>query len=173
MHLDKTHIIHLVNELGISILALAFLIVSLTVYNKMSTDVGAFNQVSEDWTLPSIVDLQVVHFSSQQNVECPQGYTEFFTRKWSGTKEGCDCLDVKSETVKNVKHRNTVFAGACNVNDTQSGCFKVDPIPSKNISSLANRRICGLVKGLNFLESERPQRDGLCPAGYLACNPRA
>jgi hypothetical protein len=71
MQFDKTHIIHLVNELGISLLALAFLIVSLTVYNKMSTDVGAFNQVSEDWTLPSIVDLQVVHFSSQQNVECP------------------------------------------------------------------------------------------------------
>ena len=63
MHTDKSHIIQLVNELAISILALAFLVVSLTVYNKMSTDVGAFNQVSEDWKLPSIVDLQVVHFS--------------------------------------------------------------------------------------------------------------
>jgi hypothetical protein len=63
MYKDKSHIIQLVNELAISILALAFLVVSLTVYNKMSTDVGAFNQVSEDWKLPSIVDLQVVHFS--------------------------------------------------------------------------------------------------------------
>jgi hypothetical protein len=63
MHTDKSHIIQLVNELAISILALAFLVVSLTVFNKMSTDVGAFNQVSEDWKLPSIVDLQVVHFS--------------------------------------------------------------------------------------------------------------
>jgi hypothetical protein len=63
MYTDKSHIIQLVNELAISILALAFLVVSLTVYNKMSTDVGAFNQVSDDWKLPSIVDLQVVHFS--------------------------------------------------------------------------------------------------------------
>lgn len=63
MHTDKSHIIQLVNELAISILALAFLVVSLTVYNKMSTDVGAFNQVSDDWKLPSIVDLQVVYFS--------------------------------------------------------------------------------------------------------------
>jgi hypothetical protein len=63
MYKDKSHIIQLVNELAISILALAFLVVSLTVYNKMSTDVGAFNQVSDDWKLPSIVDLQVVHFS--------------------------------------------------------------------------------------------------------------
>ena len=63
MHFGKSHLLQLFNELGISILALAFLVVSLTVYNKMSTDVGAFNQVSEDWTLPSIVDLQVVHVS--------------------------------------------------------------------------------------------------------------
>ncbi len=48
------------NEIVIALLAITMLVISLTVYGKMSTNTNAFDQASDDWKIPPIVDLKVI-----------------------------------------------------------------------------------------------------------------
>jgi len=92
-----------------ALLAIAMVIISFRIYGKMSSDTSAFNQVSDDWKLPPIVDLRIVPNTIDAPQNCPVEYRELFTRKWPGTLAGCSCLDINSTIIKDPKHRNAVF----------------------------------------------------------------
>ena len=104
---------------------------------------------------------------------CPDKYEPLFTRKWPGTKRGCDCKTVFSKSIP-ADDVNQINDKICTKNHTMAGCRDVNPIAPHELSDLGGFKICGKRGGYSFLRIQRPfDLNGTCPEGFKTCNPKS
>ena len=84
--------------------------------------------------------------------DCPSGYQSLITRKWPGTREGCDC-SFRSRGAFIID----INIGGCDHNQTESKCRNVDSTDPVMLDTFYSYKICGLRGGQNFLDVRRPE----------------
>jgi len=111
-------------------------------------DLGERDQFIEDylanWDLKPLVDIKAI-----KNTRCPDDYEMLLTREF-GTIEGCDCLNVNSQS-------NKIYKDSCNVNQATQGCQNILPMDKSKLNKFYGFNFCGLRAGDSFLEVERPK----------------
>ena len=127
------------------------------------------NQIGRDWQRSPFESLIVTDASS-----CPDSHPELaFSRPWYGNDLGCDCLGFTRWNIQynlETNYDRIRQGGVCTKNQTLAGCRQGEPNHAVQIGQFKGKRICGAPLLTNFRFAVRPNVNGECPSGYLACN---
>ena len=121
--------------------AVALMIFGLSFTSHISHGMGGgpLSQLASDWDGPlGFTDIKVVRAS---NLTCPDGYTSLTSYKWKGTRTGCYCPF-------NIFYR--LKPRSCSSEDRENGCWRVHPIPSKEINDLGGFTLCGKLNDISY-----------------------
>ena len=129
-----------------------------------------FNQIPLDWQRNPYTSITVT-----SETRCPDSHPEVvFARPWYGTNIGCDCIGIlQSQTGYDLEGwgNQVRLSHYCTGNQTYAGCVFEAALHPVMMSQFNGLRICGRPAEVNFLNMQRPDLDGNCPEGYLACDP--
>lgn len=107
-------------------------------YSAIGKNPLALSSLIQNWKATPIVSIK-----TQDNPPCSSGYTEMITRRWPGTREGCDC-----------NGEITVKGGSCG-----KGCNTIKAQKPVHITNFFGKTLCVKRSGSNIMKAVRPQED--------------
>ena len=120
-------------------------VITLSAWNDISDQDKFIVDYTKNWEYKPIVDIKPT-----TSLKWPEGYENLLTREFS-TLVGWYCYD-------DVQNKSSLYTGNCNINQTAKGCTRVSPVGPVVLNKFYSNQLCGLREGLNFLETQRPNK---------------
>ena len=160
--------VFIVQEIGFCIFAIVLMAIASSVFSNMYMDTSLQQSITKDWEVKPLIDAIVI---SNTTAACPNEYETIFSRYWAGSSKGCYC---KSGSITKKYWGKQLYRETCYTNDTFfKGCKDVKGIQGQPLDDFGGFKICGKRGGETFLNAQRVNAYGLCPSGYVLCNPSA
>jgi len=144
------------------IASFVLLIMSIIALTKLRNYSEAYKDIVDTWNAVPIVDLEVAS-------SCSSGYKDLIQDggawQWGGTYDACLCTGSMAG--------NTTDTTGCTSELISKGCDDRDGLPKVDVPLINGKKICVKRGGVAALDRPYPNKNGVCPSGYMTCGAEA